>query len=179
MAGPDKDFSSKENECYSAQIFWEPESTTDRTLERDFVESVARSVRPLYYVDNRKRIWPPTKFRPGATAMTQLDYIKGIYEDLEIMRKTQEKKFTSLEEKTEALQSDIKELQKEFRDELKSEINEVKSFVVAHLDPFKESVKTQLGSLGLLTKIFGAVMVFGFVSVMITLVILVLKGPGH
>lgn len=99
--------------------------------------------------------------------MTEPDYIKGLYKDLNQIRDAEEQHFKSLTEGMKEIKADLKDLRKDMRDGLDSTIKAAKEFVTQRFEPFEKSVDTRFDSLSGQNKLVGT----GVVAILITLVI--------
>jgi hypothetical protein len=92
-----------------------------------------------------------TRWRPGTPKeafrrfwiMPESEYIKGIYKDIGQLRTEQERRFDSIEEGVKGNKNELKELRAEFKEDLKSGIEDAKTVLGAQITAIDTKLDNQ------------------------------------
>lgn len=92
----------------------------------------------------------------GVFPMPEPSYVKGIFDEIAVVRKEQNQKFDSIEKGVEEVKADLKELRHEFKEDLTNGIKDLKDSVIFRLDAFEKSVDTRFDSQGKISAVLGS-----------------------
>jgi hypothetical protein len=91
----------------------------------------------------------------GVSPMSEPEYIKKIYNDINQLGAEQGRRFDRLETNVQEIKAGLGEIRKEIKEEIGDKIKDVKEAFKDRIEPFEKSVDTRFDSLGTLTKLVG------------------------